>query len=80
MFSVSHCHATEGSKRRATEKSVILSQGVGTLLQKICCPAWGREGLYEGARQKVSNSKEILEFSSIVRLKILNCIYQILEW
>ena len=78
-LSISHCWEREGNKRKGIEKSIMLSQGVGTLLEKICCPAWSRQGLDEGVHQKVSTSEEFFEFSNIVRLRILNHMYQILE-
>lgn len=48
VLSISHHWEREGSKRRGIEKSMILSQGVETLLEKICCPARSRQGLSEG--------------------------------
>jgi len=55
------------------------SQGAGTLLENTRCPAWSRQGLDEGVHQKVSISEELFEFGDIVRLRILNHMYQILE-
>lgn len=64
----------EGSKRGGIDKSVMKSQGVGTLLDKICCP-----DELNGTSADF-HFWEVFEFSYIVRLRVLNHIRSLSSW